>query len=650
MKNIYLESLDIQNFKGVTNLSISFDERAEICGANATGKTTLVDAFLWLLFGKDSSGRSDFQIRPVDAEGKLVDDVEISVEGKLLISDHGEEPDLITLKKTQKQVWTKKRGSSVQTFTGNRHEYEIDGYPASQKEYELKVSSILNEGLFRLLTDPRTFARMPWKDQREILLRFVSGVTDEQILSSYGNKYDPISADVIAAGADKAREKAVKDLKLLNDKQKEYPTRIDEATRSLTEVPDMGLISSTKEKYNAMLEEVRAERNDLNSVLDKVSGIQSRIIAVGREMGQIESDEEKKATEARFQARMAYTSAKNDVLRLEQKYDSNSKQIAMLESGISEKESQIKSLTDEYKTVRARVLPTDDTICPTCGREYDSTKLEEIQNEFDSRKERDLSRIETKGKQIRSAVTKDQEFLANLNKEQEELTEAIKQKKKYAESLQSASEAPETAVDLFAIPKYCELASERDRLNEQLSAMDTQDSRKKDLDDREREALDGLKTLAGYEASIEANKRTSDRISSLKAEQLDCSQKITEQEEKLYLLEEFIRAKMDMLSEQINQHFKSVRFKLFEQQINGGIKDTCVMQINTNGSYVDYQNSNHAAQIQGGIDVINALSELYGVTAPIWLDNSEAINGYNIPETQAQMILLRVTDDKELKY
>ena len=103
-----------------------------------------------------------------------------------------------------------------------------------------------------------------------------------------------------------------------------------------------------------------------------------------------------------------------------------------------------------------------------------------------------------------------------------------------------------------------------------------------------------------------------------------------------------------MLSDKINGKFSRVRFKLFEMQVNGGMRETCVMQINSNGSYVDYGSANNAAKIIGGLDVIDALSELYGVTAPIWLDNAEAINDVNIPETKAQMILLRVSDEPGL--
>ena len=132
------------------------------------------------------------------------------------------------------------------------------------------------------------------------------------------------------------------------------------------------------------------------------------------------------------------------------------------------------------------------------------------------------------------------------------------------------------------------------------------------------------------------------------AEQRECGQKVADQEQIVYLLDEFVMAKMNLLSDRINAKFKKVRFKLWDQLINGGIKETCTMQINTNGSYVDYSDANNAAKIIGGLDVIEALSELYGVEAPILLDNSECLDSSNTPKTSAQLILLEVSDDETL--
>lgn len=131
MKQIKLLSMHIQNFKGCKDRTIEFGEKTRISGANATGKTTIFDAFTWLLFGKDSLGSSDFDIRPLDADGKMVDNIEISVAAK--ISVDGDEYDL---EKVQKQKWVKKRGTNTREFQGK---YLTDD------EIEAECEKMINE-------------------------------------------------------------------------------------------------------------------------------------------------------------------------------------------------------------------------------------------------------------------------------------------------------------------------------------------------------------------------------------------------------------------------------------------------------------------------------------------------------------------------
>ena len=176
MKTIKLKSLHIQNFKGCKERMIEFGDRTRISGANATGKTTVFDAFTWLLFGKDSLGSASFDIRPLDENGKMIDNIEISVEAA--ITADGEE---YSLKKVQKQIWRTKRGTNTTEFKGNVNEYEINGYPKSEKEFKEFISAIIDEKVFNLVTNPNAFNALPWKEQREILMKFVGDFTDVEI-------------------------------------------------------------------------------------------------------------------------------------------------------------------------------------------------------------------------------------------------------------------------------------------------------------------------------------------------------------------------------------------------------------------------------------------------------------------------------------
>ena len=146
-------------------------------------------------------------------------------------------------------------------------------------------------------------------------------------------------------------------------------------------------------------------------------------------------------------------------------------------------------------------------------------------------------------------------------------------------------------------------------------------------------------------AQASMNVEVDERIAELQAEQKEIGQKVADQEQILYLLEEFIRFKLNKVSESINSHFKTVNFKLFEMQLNGGMKDCCECTVNG----VPYSTLNSGHRIVAGLDIIRSLSELYGVSVPIFVDNAESLNEFNVPDMDAQLILLSVSEDKQLK-
>lgn len=640
MKKITLDGLLIQNFKGVENLEVRFGDNTSINGENASGKTTVLDAVMWLLFGKDSTGRSDFQIRPVDTSGNTVDYVDIMVAAHMTVDGVG-----VSLYKTQKQNWVKKRGSDAPTFQGNVNSYEINGFPASQKEFDAQIADIVDENLFRLLTDPRAFARLPWKDQREMLLRFVSDITDADILKT-GN-YELITADVLAAGADKSREKAMKTLKLLKDKQKEYPARIDELVKTIDSTKNEAELKERLGTLKESLAELREVKEDLDASLKAIEDINSKVLNVRLKKKELENEERQKLIDAKHKAESESSNVKYKIAGLENSITQAETAIRIAEMDIKNKEAFIKECSDDYRKVRARALPEDETKCPTCGRPYEEDKTEEIRKEFEARKTRDLARIEKTGKEMRASIIDQQSNISANQKKLEDAKKEIEILKANLDGMAKIADIP-AEVDMSKVAGYNLLAEQERSLVEQLALMDKHEDRKQAFTDKETALLTEIRATENGLAVIDANKRIMERIDVLKAEQMDCTQKVADQEEILYLLEKFTKAKMDMLSDRINSKFKSVRWKLFQNQINGGVKECCVMQIASNGSYVDYPNANNAAQIIGGLDVINALSELYEISTPVWIDNAEAINGYNIPEMKSQMILLRVTDDKKL--
>lgn len=639
MKRIILKKLLIQNFKGCRERSIDFGNVTNIFGANASGKTTVLDAWMWLLFNKDSSGAEKFKARPQDEDGKPVDNVEIAVEAVLDVD--GTE---ITLRKTQKQNWVKKRGTDITTLQGNVNTYEIDSFPASEKEFKEKISSIILEELFKLLSDPRAFAALPWKKQREILMKFISDVTDADIIAADPDTYAPVSDEILAAGVDKAIEKAKKAMATLKDRQKELPARIDEASKSLVQIPELAELELQRNVLNEQLEEVQKKRDDVGQAYQVVADIRAEIMETRMEMDSIKFEANTKLDARRREARRIHSDLESKVFDLFEKRQKKEGEVKRLQELVEEKEQQRTSLGEKYKSTKAMTMDESETVCKMCGQVLPADRIEQIRADFEKNKEDQVNKVLSDGRKVKSEIDDANSRIKTLQGEIATLKQAWSEATADKNKAYEAMNAIPDSVDISDNQEYQALQTKLSNLETQLGNMDTGESIKQQLSIREkgiREELDAVNKQFGM---WESNERTKGNIEILKAKQKEVGQKVADQEKKVFLLEQFSMAKMEMLSSKINSQFQSVTVKMFEKQINGGMAPTCKIQIDG----VDYADLNSAGKIQAGLDVISSLAKLYSISVPVWLDNRESVS--EIPEVDGQIVNLYVSpEDKELR-
>lgn len=638
MRRITLNQMTVENFKGVTDLSISFDDTTNIYGANGTGKTTIMDAFCWLLFDKDSTGSSKFDIRPLTPDGAMVDSIEIKVSAGMTVDD-----EQITLTKVQKQKWTKKRGSETATFQGNENSFEISGFPVSQKEFQTRVDGIISEDLFKLITNPKAFPTMKWQDQRKILMGMVDEVSDETILDG-DESYAPIRADVLAAGADKALDKARKAMAKLKDAQKALPIRIDEASKSIVDVPDE---KEAVQKRNALMNEVKSlddEANALGDAYKEAAEIKSQITKAKYDLMEIDTAALREAQQAYETVKMRYEHLQKDADRIFREKREFKVRLDHKTERLHSLETEMADIKKEYLSAKAETLPEGSLTCPTCGQAFPEDKVAEITASFAEKKKKRIAEIKKRGDDVYAMIKALKEEIQEQNSLIEKTQEAWNAAAATASQMyETMNNTPQT-VKADTLPEHIEKQKEIDALQEKLASMDDGSEMRRAISSRKMELQGRIAAVNATLARIDMNKQAEDRVAELTEELKQTSQQVADQERIVYLLEQFTRAKMDALSLKINDHFKVVRFKLFEQQINGVIKDTCEMTING----VPYASLNSASKVQGGLDVINALSEYYQVSAPIFIDNRESTS--RIPEMNAQVINLYVSEaDKQLR-
>lgn len=681
---IKLLKMRIQNFKGCKDREIAFGDRTRIKGANATGKTTVFDAFTWLLFGKDSLGSAKFDIRPLDADGNMINNLEISVEATIQI-DYPDDAAEYTLKKTQKQVWRKKRGTDTTEFQGNVNEFEINGYPKSEKEFKAFIAGIIDENLFNLVTNPNAFNALPWKEQREILMKFVGIMSDAEIALTYGDKYSLLIPELKIASTDDILKKYTKAKNTLNKQMTEIPARIDELSKQIVSV-DVGALEVQKAAKQAELKRVEDSLSGGTDILEKINEYKKRVIEEKFKLSELQNNANAELDEKRRSARKSVNDADDKVTKTEREildaeylkedYIKARDRAEADKTRYAEEWKEWKKKTfTEFEPLEeyAEPLPlTDkDLTCPTCGqalpeevrkqriedreklcerlrKEHDArceahkAKYEKDKSDFESTRNQKMFEITEKGQKSADDVRAYQKQIDEQDKEISDLKLRLEcekadllKAKKYLESITACA-------DISGNADYI-------KAQEAIRSLETQieELRKGTPDNSETEARrDAIRDeISDIEAQIKAadNQKVKDRIAELEEEQKSIGQKIAEQEQMIDLTESFIRAKMNMISEKINEKFGGkVTFKLFETQINNGIKETCECQWNGKSDM------SNGEKIVAGLYIIKALSELYSVSCPVFVDNSEAISDGNFPDMDSQVIELRVSNDKEL--
>lgn len=661
---IKLKRLGIQNFKGCTKRTVEFSHRTVISGANATGKTTILDAFMWLLFDKDSTGATKFQVRPLAANGDLVDNVEIMVEGTLDVN--GKE---VVLKKVQKQIWRKKQGTDKPKFEGNENLFEINGYPKSEKDYKEYISDLMEEKMFRMVTNPKVFTSLPWKEQREVLMRLVDNVSDIAIAEA-DERFLKLVPELEQASTDDIRKKYTKALNTWKKKQVEIPARIDEVSKQIVDI-DVAEKELQANDLREQIKDAEQQYEDSQGALKEHDRMSSELFRIKDEMRVI-SD---KASRLLEEERRGIQERKDKAQR---GFDESRRQIQMCEldikraqSAIERNEAEKKRLQDEWRAEKAKEFPVyeelpalgeNSLICPTCGQElpenlrqkkladYEERKkkhradYEKSKEAFEAAKKERLAQITERGNETVAAIKKDQAELEQLKAGLEQAKkDSMKFNKEESEAMEELSQFP-TMPDLSDNQEYEALELQYSKLEKELGNMDSGADYRSQIKLRLSGLREELSTVEKEIASAD-NTAVEERIAELQAEQREVGQKVADQEKMLDMLYAFVRTKTDKISGMINAKFNTVSWKLFNMQINGGTTETCECMVNG----VPYGSLNSGHQIIAGLDIISSLSDLHGVAAPVFIDNAEALNDFNVPDMDCQMILIKVSDEAELR-
>lgn len=635
---VKLLKVTLRNFKGAKHQTVDFSDLTAIYGMNASGKTRIFDAFTWLLFGKDSEDKKDFNIKTLDENNEPIHKVETSVVGVLSIDGRG-----MILERIYKEKWIKKRGEEISEFAGHETLYFINEVPHQMKEYQEKVNDILPESIFKQVTNPLYFnSVMKWNERREMLTKMVGDITDSDVIAANPDLkafYDAITGKSFEGYK---KEIAAKK-KLLKESLQTIPARIDEVSRAIQTEPDYNQLQHEIKTYNEKVAQIDTQLTSESERFDRANKEQvrkqNRIYELEAKVKELQFQDLSKVEESTHELKVKKIRLSSEVSQLKADIASLKDRIENLKAREAELVKENDSHRKDWSEINESSLTFNENefICPTCKRQFEADDIEakkaEMQTSFNRSKTVKLEAITNIGKKNAAEIQKIREDIDKLTVQIAGYSYSLSIKQKEHDEM-VIPEKPEIVQN----PQVKILQDEIEITRGLMQPIKINNTdliaEKKNIGIR----LDELKKQLNIKEQNESLKVRKRELIEVEKSQ---NQQIADLEKLEFQCEAFTRAKIDMIEQKVNSMFSIVRFKMFNKLINGGTEETCEALING----VPYPDANNAAKIQAGLDIIKTLSRHYDVYAPVFIDNRESVT--EIPNMDCQVVSLYVDPTKK---
>lgn len=686
--DIRIKTLTLHNFKGLRDASFDFaGQNTRIEGENGRGKSTVFDAFVWLLFGKDHAGQdwTNFDLKPIDpVTREPIHGLEHWVEAVLAVDGVD-----TRLRRVVLEDWVKPRGQSEKVLQGHKQLFFIDGVDTGTKNaYDAAIHQWIDERLFKLLTNPLFFIDdryTKWQDRRKAIVSLV-GEADRAALAER-------FADLVAEMKGEPMETFRKRIAAA---KRENRKRLEEADASaaafkkaLPEIPEEDpegavleedVISSRDGKIAGIREKISEIDKKISSATDAAADRRRAVDEKNREiltyrikMGDFLADAMKAAQEQNKAREQAITNASAEADALEREIedlrrgaDKDRQAVEDYKVARYEDAARLEELGRRYEKERGRVFQfTGEDVCPSCGRPYPEEQIAEEREskaaQFVADRKAAMDKIAAEAAAIKENITKTDGWIQERRKaagDKDEKARACEAALAQArEALMDASGAP--AVDLAeeerrirSSAEYLQMAETERKMVAVLNGMaaSADDGSVRELMAERRKLEADIQLVHGEADKLlepvrsrkaVAGERT--RILGLIAEAESAAAGYADEVARLERLEdraaEYVKEEIDSMDEAISSLFRVARWKMFSTTIDGGLQDMCEV---TSPDGVPYRSMNDAQKILCGMDVIRVFSEAFECSAPIFIDNAESITRTDFG-TASQVIRLVVT-------
>lgn len=611
---IKFKKIRIRNFRGLVSFEANLEGRSvRISGANGLGKSSVADAITWVLFGKDSRRRTAFPIDPVDDEGRIIHNLDVSVELEMLIDGQP-----TTLRRRRQEKWVQKRGMTREQLDGHQTTCYIDGRPLPSSDFSSHVDTIVKEELFRALTTPDYFPSLPMDQQYRLLVKIV-GTRSMAEIAAKDEEAMKVVDELGQRSIDQYRQGLSYDLQRTRKELETIPVRLSEVQGFIEQVKAKGADGKTAQRHAKGIEEkLRQVTQEIDSMAGVVRAENARyndqrayIQQLRQQRAAIEDRIEKQNREARTLHQSLVCKAKEELEATEERHTAAKTMLGLHERRLKDLEQQLIDFRRRWEEVERLSFSwnAEEAVCPTCGQplpqDQADQKRVEAEMRFNERKMQQQDALDEEGKKLAASKQRLQDLSAA---DWQRLSGEIDQRMKELEQTTQAQEPPQLAA----------LRTEEQAYRKELRLLQQTIDRSKQIDEyvrREKELQKWRTTLSGDVARMQTRLEAAERLQLMEANDLQ---------------------------KRVNDLFPSVRFRLNRELLNGREVGHCELSVDG----VPYSGLSTSERINAGLELINALARHYNIVAPIVIDNAEAVN--KVAPTLGQQILLEVSPAKKL--
>lgn len=646
MKQLKIKKLSIENFAGLKNQVFEFNGNdARVYGANGRGKTTTATALQWLLFDKGLDGSTkSFNPVPLDEnneeEYELIPTVEVELDdnGKTLKIRKESHPKYTTNKTTNRKEYSRSR---------TKKQY-INDESLKVKDFQSRISELVSEDVFKLITNPAAFNQLHWKEQRTILFEIADDIDTETIIKT--NKDFEAIPQILGDHDIETKQKILKDkISQIEKDIKDIPIRINQTESNKQEVPKYD-----EERYEEIKQEIERlgkERVDVQNGKAEID-LRNQLTDKQAELKRLEDNHE--------------ANNENRITSLNNEFNVEEGTVSNLKTQIKNNKQQIdyennrrKTLLDKHKEIQSQIEEVknrqfeykDKGVCSCCGQPLPADQVEQAKEkalkQFNKNKSQEIEelnnskeRVVNDGKQIKPTIEKLESQNNNLQirvNEAEDKSQRI---------LNKINQLKASSVNVTQTEEYKSVLNDINEINNKRKDIKTTiNDQLVNIDNQITELSQEKVDFENVKAIESSNKHLDEAIRELRMQEDNLLDEKEEYVHQNQVLKAFVTTRVKMLTENVNNKFNIAEFKLFNQLVNGELEETCVTTVDG----VEYSGGlNNAARINVGLDIINTLSQHYKITAPIFIDNAESIT--DIIPTEAQQIQLIVSgQDKNLR-